>query len=459
MLPFIPCVAWTPGAGILQHASPTLQQYASPTLKHASRWRAQAAATMHIPVATSDAPRLVYADKIKQFSPSLKDSVHSLSHGELRDINALFSELTSYTNYLTGWPGNTAEAELRFALEVAYLAHRGQKRKSGEAFIIHPVQVASILAQSRMDLPSLTSGLLHDTVEDTALTFDEVETLFGHEVRNIVEGETKVSKLPKVVRAQLEEGVAGSNALGDDGLGSETMSKSDEQAENLRSMFVAMADDWRIVVVKLADRLHNMRTLEHMPPHKRISIARETLEIFTPLAHRLGMWSYKSELADLSFSYLFPEDHEELRSYISSKAKTHADTLAVAERKIKQQVAEDRWLSERVRRVVVEGRTKSIHSTWRKMQRRSCRVEEVHDLLAVRIILELNSEISESDDKFADISVCYAVLGRVHGTWTPMPRTVRAHHPMIARRSKRASQVPRPRPRPRPLPSLQPTPS
>ena len=141
-----------------------------------------------------------------------------------------------------------------------------------------------------MDLPSLTAGLLHDTVEDTDLQLEDVEALFGREVKQIVEGETKVSKLPKVVRAQL-----GANE-------SPPSNGRDKQAENLRSMFIAMADDWRIVVVKLADRLHNMRTLQYMPPHKRIAIARETLEIFAPLAHRLGMWQFKTELADLSFA-------------------------------------------------------------------------------------------------------------------------------------------------------------
>ena len=156
-----------------------------------------------------------------------------------------------------------------------------------------PVQVASILGCAQMDLESVISGLLHDTVEDTSLSFEELEAIFGKETRKIVEGETKVSKLPKMVRSELDrEGAQGAVRKAD---------KSDQEAENLRSMFVAMAEDWRVVVVKLADRLHNMRTLQYMPVHKRISIARETLEIFAPLAHRLGMWSFRQELADLSF--------------------------------------------------------------------------------------------------------------------------------------------------------------
>ena len=269
--------------------------------------------------------------------------------------------------------------------------------------------------------------------------------------------------------------------------------------------FVAMADDWRIVACKLADRLHNMRTLEHMPPQKRVAIARETLEIFTPLAHRLGMWSFKTELGDLSFSCkpngieplrqnvfmpiadsqpfdpanpdLFPEDYQRLKAYIEGKQESYHQALAVAERKIKQRVTADPWLRERVRRVVVEGRTKSIHSTWRKMQRRDCRVEEVHDLLAMRIILELKAEpveksggdegggdegggdegggdygaliddyswdgIDDEEDDGSPMatatqsesnehSLCYHVLGKVHGLWTPMPRTLKDYisHP------------------------------
>eukprot|EP00966_Prymnesium_polylepis_P251296 5809992-Prymnesium_polylepis.1 len=227
------------------------------------------------------------------------------------------------------------------ALEVAYLAHFGQRRRSGEPYITHPVEVAMILARSRLDEASIISGLLHDVVEDTPVGFDEIGSMFGCEpapacsraraqdapicraqrglqasapvpelclarcsrrtatVQRIVEGETKVSKLPKMVRTEIETSlpdVAYQSSLRDranvmqKGEPAKPLDKVDEQAENLRSMFVAMAEDWRIVVVKLADRLHNMRTLEAMPPPKRVSIARETLEIFAPLAHRLGMW-------------------------------------------------------------------------------------------------------------------------------------------------------------------------
>ena len=362
-------------------------------------------------------------DKIGSQVPCLLDTINEMSAEDMGYMNQLYAELTGHTGYLTDWgsaPEN-AQHTLRFALEVAYLAHRGQKRRSGEPFIVHPVQVASILAQSNMDLASLTAGLLHDTIEDTVLSFEDVEALFGTDVRKIVEGETKVSKLPKVVRAQL-----GAEA-------SPPSNERDKQAENLRSMFIAMADDWRIVAVKLADRLHNMRTLQYMPPHKRIAIARETLEIFAPLAHRLGMWQYKTELADLSFAYVFPDEYERLKQYIDKKLLGYRAAMDMAERQIRQRLSDDPWLKGRVSRVTIEGRTKSIHSTWRKMQRHDCGVERVHDLLALRIVLDVDAERgsrdgsdgSSSDAREDAAALCYHVLGRIHGCWTPMPRTIK----------------------------------
>ena len=247
---------------------------------------------------------LQYGPAIAVGAPSLATAMDTLDHSQLREIDALHAELSLHTGYLH----HSAQEDLRLALEVAFLAHHGQRRRSGDSFITHPVSVASILAGFGLDATSVISGLLHDTVEDTVLTFDDLERLFGQDVRRIVEGETKVSKLPKMVRLELEDddnvhsnpanGVGAANGVG---VIVAKPNKRDEQAENLRSMFISMAEDWRIVVVKLADRLHNMRTLQYMPVHKRISIARETLEIFAPLAHRLGMWSFRSELSDLAF--------------------------------------------------------------------------------------------------------------------------------------------------------------
>ena len=247
----------------------------------------------HLGIAYTPSSQLLWAEQIVETVPWLRERVESLSPDEIATIAEHDMVLSPLTTYLRP----SAQAQVRLALEVAFLTHRGQTRRSGEPYITHPVAVTIILAKTQMDKATLCAGLLHDTVEDTALTFDEVQSLFGPTVRKIVEGETKVSKLPKMVRAQIDEPAE---------VELDMRTKAEEQVENLRSMFIAMAEDWRIVVVKLADRLHNMRTLQYMPVEKRVRIARETLEIFAPLAHRLGMWTYKTELADLSFKYTRP---------------------------------------------------------------------------------------------------------------------------------------------------------
>ena len=352
---------------------------------------------------------------------------------------------------VTAYLRPSALRTVRLALETATLAHHGQCRRSGEPFIIHPVAVAIILAASNMDAVTVSAGLLHDTVEDTCLTFEEVEELFGFEVRKIVEGETKVSKLPKMVRSQMDGEALIVHP-------DKTTSKAQEQVENMRSMFIAMADDWRIVVVKLADRLHNMRTLQYMPLEKRASIARETLEIFAPLAHRLGMWQFKTELSDLSFKYLFPAEYEQLDRKINSQFVQYQETLEEAQTALEAQLQADPWLQGRLRSVSVVGRTKSIYSTFKKMQRHQCGIERIHDLVALRVVL--NPEIagggsggsgsssssssssssgggggaSGTSSSGADATgvstqdenaMCYHVLGKVHATYTPLPRTLK----------------------------------
>ena len=189
-------------------------------------------------------------DDVEALYQDLKD----MSHFDREQVDRYWNNLMPTVSYL----GTEQVAKIWDALRVAYRAHRGQMRKSGEPFIIHPVEVALLLSGLKMDSSTVMAGLLHDTVEDTDLTFSQIEAMFGHTVRSIVEGETKVSKLPKLAFSDY----------------------ADEQAENLRQMFVAMTDDYRIIIVKLADRLHNMRTLSHMKPEKQIKISRETLDIF-----------------------------------------------------------------------------------------------------------------------------------------------------------------------------------
>ena len=216
---------------------------------------------------------LEFANEIARNIPCLRDTINIVAQD--REALQLLQECNDQIRAVTEYLRPSAKETVRLALEVALLAHHGQARRSGAPFVTHPVAVAVILAHSNMEKATIVSGLLHDTVEDTMVSFEDIERAFGVDVRKIVEGETKVSKLPKLVRSQMaDEGMMGEDS---------EATKIEEQVENMRSMFIAMSEDWRIVVVKLADRLHNMRTLQYMPIEKRVSIAKETLEIFSPV--------------------------------------------------------------------------------------------------------------------------------------------------------------------------------
>jgi GTP pyrophosphokinase len=284
--------------------------------------------------------------------------------------------------------GSEALVRLEQAYQVAEKAHRGMKRKSGDPFIIHPVAVTEILAEMHLDADALTAGLLHDTVEDTRVTFEDIETQFGQTVRKIVEGETKISKL--TVRVY-----------------------EDEQSENLRQMLLAMVSDVRIILVKLADRLHNMRTLSYMPPHKQLKISKETLEIFAPLAHRLGISHIKNELEDLSFLYLEPERYKTLQRQVRMR---QAEREAYVKESI--ELLKDRLTQEGIK-YEISGRSKHLYSIYRKMQRDGKTLDQIFDLMAIRAILEAgkNGEATDEDEK----AVCYRALGIVHSLWTPIP--------------------------------------
>ncbi len=270
------------------------------------------------------------------------------------------------------------DAELvRRAYEYAALAHRGQRRASGGQYIEHPANTAYLLAQLGMDPVAIAAGLLHDVPEDTPSTLEDVRTNFGEEVARLVDGVTKLSRFS--------------------GVGAEA-----QQAENIRKMFLAMAEDLRVVVIKLCDRLHNMRTLHPLPPEKQQRIAKQTLEIYAPLAHRLGIWQVKWELEDLSFKYLDPERYKELADQLASRR-------AEREKRIKDAM-ETLWkeLERSGIRCELSGRAKHIYSIWRKMERKAIDLDEVYDLLAIRVIV---SEVPE----------CYAALGVIHTVWPPIP--------------------------------------
>ena len=301
------------------------------------------------------------------------------------------------------------------AYDFARRAHEGVKRRSGEPYITHPVAVAVILAGLGMDTDSLMAGLLHDTVEDVEhVTFEMIEAQFGPDVRRIVEGETKVSKLSKQGSQAAEVSDAG----------------RDVQAENLRQMLVAMTDDIRIIVVKLADRLHNMRTLGAMKPEKQVRIARETMEVFAPLAHRLGIGQIKWELEDLSFQYLYPEDYATLRSRLRTKQEERQALIDRAVTELHEALVDDLELPEWVLDIDIAGRSKHLWSIHTKMQREGKGLEQIFDLLAIRVILTPKELIvppgtdekrRERAEETREKRICYHTVSIVHSIWTPLP--------------------------------------
>jgi GTP diphosphokinase / guanosine-3',5'-bis(diphosphate) 3'-diphosphatase len=308
-------------------------------------------------------------------------------------MDRLLASLRSHTTYLP-----TVEQErVADAFKVAEEAHRGMNRRSGEPYITHPVAVAALLAEMHLDGDALVAGLLHDTVEDTFVTLDDIEGRFGATVRRIVEGETKISKL--AVRVY-----------------------EDEQAENLRQMLLAMVGDVRIILVKLADRLHNMRTLASMPPDKQERIARETIEIFAPLAHRLGINHIKNELEDLAFSYLETDRYRQLQRQVRMR---HNEREAYVNESIEQ--LGTRLASEGLR-FELAGRSKHLYSIHRKMQRDGKHLDQIFDLMAIRVIIDPDGATPHEEGMPYDLTgderdkaLCYRALGIVHSLWTPIP--------------------------------------
>uniref|UniRef100_A0A0E0KDJ0 Putative GTP diphosphokinase RSH1, chloroplastic n=1 Tax=Oryza punctata TaxID=4537 RepID=A0A0E0KDJ0_ORYPU len=300
--------------------------------------------------------------------------------------------------------------ELNFvqdALKLAYEAHNGQKRRSGEPFIIHPVEVARILGEHELDWESIAAGLLHDTVEDTDMvTFERIENEFGVTVRRIVEGETKVSKLGKL---QCKN---------------EGNSKQDVKAEDLRQMFLAMTEEVRVIIVKLADRLHNMRTLTHMPQHKQYAIAMETLQVFAPLAKLLGMYRIKSELEYLSFMYMNPGDFAELKKRVEDLYKAHEQELEEANQILGEKISEDQFLDLVSVETQVRSVCKELYSIYKTALKSKSSINEVNQVAQLRIIIKPKSCNGVGPLCTAQ-QICYHVLGLVHGIWTPIPQAVK----------------------------------
>lgn len=307
------------------------------------------------------------------------------------------------------------------AIQVAYHAHQGQLRKSGEPFIMHPVEVMAILAGLRMDAETLVAALLHDTVEDTRLAFEDIETQFGSTVRRIVEGETKLSKIPGRVSAftasdyEMGESTAQQRAEGA------------KQADNLRHMLIAMSKDWRVLVVKLSDRLHNMRTLGAMPQHKQVRIAQETMGVFVPLARRMGLWDIKTELEDMCFRTLHPEEHERVTNLLllRSASTGHTPEVLEAERlRLEQVLGRTAVLEGRATSFRVTVGVKPAYTVWRSMARNGGVLGSV---LEFKVSFSLHPKPgpdgivrSSFENSERERAACYGLLESVHGLLEPV---------------------------------------
>src|SRR5215467_1541874 len=276
-----------------------------------------------------------------------------------------------------------ADAELlRRAYVFSAFEHKGQVRHSGEPYLVHPLEVADLLADMKLDVVAVAAGLLHDIVEDTQTPIERIKELFGADVAHVVEGVTKLGAIP-------------------------FSSSEERQAENFRKMLLAMVDDIRVILVKLADRLHNMRTLHHLPEERRIKIAQETRDIYAPIANRLGMSKVKNELEELSFRYLEPHAYESLRLKVDARRRATEGLIEELKKTITAKLADAQ-----VPVVEIDGRIKRLWSINQKLRRQRIELEQVYDFIALRIITD-------------SIKDCYAALGIIHQTWSPVPGRIK----------------------------------
>ncbi len=301
-----------------------------------------------------------------------------LAVSDIRTIDEKFQKLLETVH--ANRPGDDLDI-IRKAWAFCLQQHEGQKRASGEPYVVHPLEVGQVLAELKMDSTAIAAGLLHDAVEDTDVSSEEIGKRFGEQVAHIVEGVTKLDKI-------------------------KFANREDHQAENIRKMLLAMVTDVRVVIIKLADRLHNMRTLEHLKPEKQQKIARETLEIYAPLAHRLGMGKLRGELEDLAFRYTDPYAYEQVSTEVDALRGAGEEFL----RKIVVQMEEK--LREFKIPGRVESRIKRLYSIQQKLQDQKIPVDQVYDLLAIRVITD-------------SVQDCYALLGLLHSIWRPVPGRIK----------------------------------
>src|SRR6187401_1546268 len=271
---------------------------------------------------------------------------------------------------------------LRKAYVFSALEHKGQIRHSGEPYLVHPLEVADILADMKLNAVCIAAGLLHDVVEDTLTTPEKIREKFGEDVAHIVEGVTKIGAIP-------------------------FSSSEERQAENFRKMLLAMVDDIRVILVKLADRLHNMRTLQHMADDKRVRIAQETLDIYAPIANRLGMSRIKYELEDLSFRYIEPSAYQTLKGRVEAKRRPTQGMIEELAADIRAKLSEAQ-----VPVISIDGRVKRLYSIWLKLKAQKIDLEQVYDFVALRVVTP-------------SVKDCYAALGIIHQTWSPVPGRIK----------------------------------
>src|SRR6187455_356398 len=271
---------------------------------------------------------------------------------------------------------------LRRAYVFSALEHKGQVRHSGEPYLVHPLEVADSLADMKLDVVAVAAGLLHDVVEDTLTTPERIQELFGKEIAHVVEGVTKIGAIP-------------------------FSSSEERQAENFRKMLLAMVDDIRVILVKLADRLHNMRTLGHLPEERRVKIAQETLDIYAPIANRLGMSKVKNELEELSFKYLEPKAYDGLLAKVEAKRKTAEAAIHDLTATLRAKLDDAQ-----IPVIKLDGRIKRLYSIHLKLKRQKIDLERVYDFVALRVITQ-------------SVKDCYAALGVIHQTWSPVPGRIK----------------------------------
>ena len=314
-------------------------------------------------------------------SPAAPAQENQTAKSPIVDVNRVDQRFEDLLRHVQANRPSEDVSLIRKAWEFCVKHHHGQMRASGEPYIIHPLEVAEVLAELKMDATSIAAGLLHDSVEDTPATNEEIAQEFGDQVAHIVEGVTKIDKI-------------------------QFANREDRQAENVRKMLLAMVSDVRVVLIKLADRLHNMRTLQHLQPDRQEAIARETQDIYAPLAHRLGMGKVRGELEDLAFRYTDPVSFEKVSAAVEARRIEGEQFLRGVEETLAEQLREN-GIEARV-----EWRIKRLYSIYQKIERSKVSFDQVYDLLAIRVITQ-------------DVAACYAVFGLIHTLWRPVPGRIK----------------------------------